>query len=532
MRSGTIVLLGVLIAGLLGLAELTRDPPRRANDREVRVAARSPGDRGAASSPTSPLARRVAALSSAASGAAADGGGTAAVAGRVCGPRGPVPSAEVCVVDVGCRHVTEQRVSTSTAGDGKFELPVPAQGRCFLAVRKAGFEDAFVGPVDPGAPSIDIYMRPGRDLMGRVVGGIDRQAVAGARVVARALANPARDLEDVAGQVGAASGTLFPRSVATRDDGTFMLDGLAAGQHELFVEHEDWPSARMSVGVDASTGTDPLCVTLEAGSMRGTCWRGGLPVAGVRLLLRGARGPGHDLEVSTDEQGRFLFARIAPGWLVLHVAGPGAASDAAWTAMRDVEVHVGRETAVDLELPGSDPIELRGRFELLGRPLDRASLRLEPDSAAVEVASWSPIEVEVVHGAFRAVLPAAGRCRYRVIWEGGEHSGEIDVERPASDVVIEIPTGELRVWLVDEHAGPVRQAARLLRLADDGRATVVREAGDATTTDEAGMVRFTCLGAGTYAVACGSGADSARSDAVTLSGDCGSNELVFVVRAR
>lgn len=315
-----------------------------------------------------------------------------------------------------------------------------------------------------------------------------------------------------------------PRHTTTDRDGSFSLSGLSPGPYELRVEHDDWPTLRRAFQVGVDRDTLPPSLQVESGRLRGRCTTRGLAVAGAQVEVVDGRGPARSLAVRTSADGRFVLDRLAPG---KHLVRVRSEVRAPW-ALREVEVTAGLELELELDLPGFDPVALRGLVSGLPAGVERARVVLTPVAAAW-VPHWEPVAVEVLHGAFSAVVPSLGDYAYRLVWEGGEHEGAVGVSAQRTRVVLEIPRGCLQVWLVGEDAVPVPQPVRLLRIPADGVATVVRESGDATTADATGRLVFEHLPAGDYAVVCASGAREVRSEVVTLFPGAAQTELVFVV---
>lgn len=317
---------------------------------------------------------------------------------------------------------------------------------------------------------------------------------------------------------------LDPRHTTTGSDGSFSLSGVRPGPYELRVEHDGWPTLRMNFEAGVDRCTLPQSLHVECGRARGRCTTRGLAVSGAQVEVVDGRGPTRSLAARTATDGRFVFERLAPGRCLVR-ARPELS--APWASC-EVEVTAGLELELELDLPVADPLALRGLVSGLPAGVDRARLVLEPVAAAW-LPHWEPVAVEVLHGAFSAVVPGAGEYAYRLVWGGGEHEGTVEVRAHRTRVAIEIPSGCLQVWLVGEDAVPATQPVRLLRIPADGVATVVRERGDATTPDATGRLVLDHLPAGDYAVACTSAARDVRSEVVTLFPGAGRAELVFVV---
>lgn len=315
---------------------------------------------------------------------------------------------------------------------------------------------------------------------------------------------------------------LHPRHATTGRDGSFSLSEVRLGPYELRVEHDGWPTLRMNFEAGVDRCTLPPSLHVESGRVRGRCTARGLAIAGAEIEVVDGRGPTRSVAARAATDGRFAFERLALGRHRMQVRPELGAP---WATL---EIEVTDELELELDLPMADPLALRGLVAGLPDGVERARLVLAPVAAAW-LPHWEPVAVEVLRGSFSAVVPGAGEYAYRLVWGSGEHEGAVEVRTDRTHVAIEIPSGCLQVWLVGDDAVPVTQPVRLLRIAADGAATIVREPGDATTPDATGRLVLDHLPAGDYVLACTSAAREVRSEVVTVFPGAGRAEFVFVV---
>jgi protocatechuate 3,4-dioxygenase beta subunit len=233
--------------------------------------------------------------------------------GTVLGPDGrPVPGTTV--------------TATTAWGDGATE-PVDARGAYELLGLTAG--DWRVVARAPGlAPaisaevtidrrsevSVDLALRPGARIVGRVLAGDDR-ALAGTAALAEVDGRPVpRALVE-------------PLSVAAGADGRFAIENVPVGAHALAASGPGHAGRRVDVTVRATDRqVDVGDVRLDAGlAIRGRVRsKAGQPIADAVVQAYGGE---QDTEARSGADGTFLLAGLPPGEHQLHVEAAGYAAE-------------------------------------------------------------------------------------------------------------------------------------------------------------------------------------------------------------
>lgn len=210
-------------------------------------------------------------------------------------------------------------LTTTTDGQGKFELFVPAEeGKVTLFAGALGYASNRVGPlrVEAGRERNGVVVRlpPGLEVRGQVVNEW-RAPLSEATVVARRL-EPGREglgLEDI-----------DPRATSGAE-GSFLLSGLEKGRYILKVNHATHATrTRPEIEIDAATSEIPEIVLVPQAEIGG--WvtdTAGQPVAGA-IVYGGRAGEESSAMVLSDDDGRFVLSGFPPGTRVyLRAEAPG-----------------------------------------------------------------------------------------------------------------------------------------------------------------------------------------------------------------
>jgi hypothetical protein len=443
----------------------------------------------------------------------------------------PAGGAEIWLAPTGCAgcgfHAGKCGPAAHADANGEFELALPRAEEQTLMVRLAGQLDHVVqlARCDHDDESITVCLRPGFAVHSTVMVRPGDVPLAGARVSV-ALLNASGSGIDLQAGVDA---VVFPRCGLTGENGSFQLDGLAHDRYLLRIEHPDWPTLEHDFVLEASGCSLPARIAIASGSVTGFLLRQGRPRATARIAAANGRGPMRDVTTTTALDGHFVMHGLCPGRLRIVAAEEGAA----WS----VEVVAGETVEVRLELPESTPIDLTGTARTATGRIARGSFTFSPAFGSGSQCISDPICAEVMDGRWRATVPSAGTYSYRLAWLEGarwhEHRGDLVVREGTRDLEIIIPSGELRVWLVEDGTGnPMRLPIRLLRDGAGVHEVVVHEPSDATVPDAAGLVTFANLAPGDYFATCAaeSSSPAKRSPTVRVPDGAGVVDLVFLVQ--
>jgi hypothetical protein len=328
---------------------------------------------------------------------------TRVLRGRVRGPHGPPANGLVLLrraSDLGEMGRADPRE------DGSFELVLEDVSRARTNALLHGVfgVEGFVvlGPIaiDRSRDDLELVVGPPLAIQGRVEG---LTGSAGARLVLSATAADLARPEHEALGAGLTARALYHRAEEVGPDGSFAVDGLAAGEYELFVEpagHAQ-PSARLRV----RAGTKDVRVVLGEGLERDVVFDCTVvdaltrrPLAGAELEARGADA---GVRGRTDANGRCELRGATAGRWCIAVR----ALDHANAIELDVDYAPGRH-AIELALSPSCALDVE-LVDARGAPL-----------AGVEVA------VTTTHGVLLDSLDhfghwdgaiqetdVAGRCR-------------------------------------------------------------------------------------------------------------------------
>ena len=329
---------------------------------------------------TVPLARSRQVISSQSSSATitVDRGST--IAGRVVAAEGSTLPESGLVVSAREHQLRESAAGIPIEPDGSFVIRNLPVGRVTLFVQQFGPGQQASGPeVAVTAPATGVELTAPRThrIEGRVVDRESGQAIRDFSVTQRRYR----------GAGYSASAQQF-RS----DEGRFTLENVATTSLDLTISAPGYAQAVVS-NVSTEDRKEPIEVRLErGGTVAGRVTKSGRAVAEASIGVVGeGRAPGGGFPmVMTDGSGEFTIEGLAAGDYVLQVNRRGLSP-----ARKGVEVAVGRESRVDIEIPeGSD---LSGRVvDDAGRPVARARVT----SRIVGSGPTSPVETDA-DGAFK-----------------------------------------------------------------------------------------------------------------------------------
>jgi len=382
--------------------------------------------------------------------------------GDVVDPEGaPIAGVEVYVESERLRGIDLLREPVAvTDADGRYQINVADNAAVELTFEHPAYA-TLTQLLAPEASGIQqaVTLHPPSRIMGRVVRD-DRPLPAA--IVHLATEGPTRGW------------------ATTGPDGGFVLHGVPAGVHELFVRHGTLSELSARVRVEPGRDAEPVILTLPpARTIEGVVvdpQRRG--VAGVLVGIEGTSG----IAVPTDAAGRFALdaprgevelRAVAPGWRLVETRPIAAGVDRVEIVL-PLPPH-GRLTARLLGAPGAS---LRGAL-LTFEPLD-AVVGGEP-----RVSHW----IDLIDGGLDFDRLPAGKWRIAV--RGSGYTPFIGQESVAAGAVVDLgvcrlePGARVRGVVVDESGGPV--AGARVMLGDEDDALVVIEAARARTEDLFGV---------------------------------------------
>ena len=418
----------------------------------------------------------------------------------------------------------EDGAHATTGDDGRFTIAGVAPGRYALSARAAG--RATAQPLDAiarvGEPSDDTVLRLAARvvLRGRVLA--DGKPVAGVSVSARERrSSPDLDF-DVRGR--------SPDAV-TRSDGSFTLDGVAAGPVELRVEaHEILEPTSI---VAALPETEVTLVVTPQASISGRVVRQGAPAAGADVSARATerrRGWGGGAEAGAD--GSFTIRGLEPGTYEV-----GAQLTTAFARGVPVAVTKGQRVegvTIELDLAGEVSgvvVDQRGspvagafvNLEL-GRGVDYGQAFTEEDGTFVAGAMSGggdyAVTVSPTRNSDHPFEPASGGAFPPVAVADGQS------RVTGLRLVVKLVRGEIRGVVVHPDGSP---AADVTVTAAVGRFSGYWNPPDATAhTGAEGRFALRGLRAGSYTVRARTGA---QTDTIAKDVETGRSDVRLVLPA-
>lgn len=294
----------------------------------------------------------------------------AKVTGRIVAPSGePIAGAKVrgipsstsrlrgmgkliqTIVDLSSGSAIMAAAGTTSGPDGTFQLGSLEPIVYDIEAAKEGFARSVAPEVPAGTNDVVLVLAPGASVSGTVLSP-DREPVARAEVIVRA---PSVDFSKVRNPMMMAAVDFDLLGERTRtgtaaDDGTFTIQGLGEGSFELVVRADGYPDFVDRIRLDGGTlayGDVILPMSLEIAGV--VIAPNGLPVTDATVtaetLEEGRAEQEAAAETPTDEHGRFVLGRLAPGtfWRVHAVSAQyGEASSEAGVeaGTQKVELHM------------------------------------------------------------------------------------------------------------------------------------------------------------------------------------------------
>ncbi len=266
-------------------------------------------------------------------------------------------------------------VATTTGASGAYRFTNLPGGPVRVVARHEWWQPAVAPAVVVGAVErVDMrFDRPSMaPLRGRVVAAATQAPIAGARI--ELLAPNAR------------LGLVVPAAATSGADGSFVLGGLARGNHRVVVRHPSFGTLARTLAIGAATAEQAFelpprsrlvgQVVDDAGAGR---------VHGGAVLE--VRDSGGELCFATvDADGSFECERpLSPGWAELRVQDGAFAFVRTMSSTATVRIEERAETVV--ELPTREPTTVRGRVvDEQGRPL--AGVAVVQTRVLAENARW------------------------------------------------------------------------------------------------------------------------------------------------
>jgi len=295
--------------------------------------------------------------------------------------------------DAGAFSDLDGRYRVDELAPGTYTIEAIAQG--LAPGRATGLRVTSAGVTDAGS----IVLERGMTIRGRVLDAGDDSPVAGATVSVG---------------VPSAIDTLLRapglnETAVTGSDGRFRVEGIAAGPHDVSVEHPEFAPAESRVAVEDGVDPPEIIVRLsKGGTITGTVRDAtGRSIPEGRVVLKNGRGD--DRTTTTGVDGRYVFERLSPSTYSLSRAGPGAP-----TGVQHATVEEGETVVVDFG--GAPAVRLEGLVLRGGEPAAGALLRFMRHGGGVIETARSEAD-----GAYEVGLPAAGT--YSVVVRTGPPGG-------------------------------------------------------------------------------------------------------------
>lgn len=402
------------------------------------------------------------------------------------------------------------------AEDGLFGVHELDPGTWSVVAAADGYADSAPVVVDlpqEDGARIEIALRPAASAAGVVVDPF------GAPVAGATIAPKLGLAERIEAQSMGTARTVFSES-----DGTFVLDGLAAGSLALEADHPDLaPSATVAVDLEPGTRKEGIVLTLrEGGVLTGEVFGAdGAPASGLLVSVQLTPDYARQHLVESDDDGRFRFERLAPGtWQVTAMPNTmrsGESPDPAQRGelfgqlkMATADVVDGETTHVVLGAPPSDPVTFTGVVLRAGEPVAGAMVSIVPETDGDAMGAMR-LQVTDEAGRFATQLdaPAPLLLSVQSEFEGGvqntvEFIELVPVGASEHAVVLELPGGSISGTVRDADGRAIPRARVSVEVRGGVRLGHLTGGNHVeTATDEEGRYRATDLRAGEYAVSAG-----------------------------
>jgi uncharacterized GH25 family protein len=424
----------------------------------------------------------------------------ASVVGTVFAPDGrPAVGAQVRLVeedgDRGGRMMFFGGGEGQTDGDGGYRLEAVAVGEQTVEATHADYDRGVATlTVRQGENRLDLRLRGGQQVSGRVVVGPLGQPVGGATVT---LSH---------------GGWSWGEHEARSDEaGQFVIDGVPDGGYEAVATHPDFGDGRAAAQVNvAGAPVAGVTVELAAGAAVVGALRG-LSLAELsQVRVSAVQEAGRWREGSVSYDGRYRVAGLAPGEWTLSARVEGAGKQ---TRGR-VSIAAGStEETLDLEFEGG--LALSGVVRAAGRPVDGAVVLLRGQG----VPSGGSTRADFT-GRYRIENLRLGDYEVEVFapQSGMRHheSLTLDADR---ELDFELRSTRIAGVVLDAESGdPVSGAMVKLEPAEEGPADFVPFGGEVATDDD-GRFAVGAAGDGSWRLGVQKAGYARGETAVSVSGE-------------
>lgn len=250
--------------------------------------------------------------------------------------------------------------TAQTEADGHFELAdVPSQGILYVQARAREYSSLPVKVSLPPAGPVELKVKAGKLLKGRVVDKETGEAVPNAEI------SGGRLLTRSIGGFTVQSAVPVPPT-SSDQDGYFELAITEPGEVRLEVRAAGFAPAQKTVPIKQDEPTGFILVRLELGfTLRGRVWEAdGSPAVGVTVTANeaGERSAGpmlatfrRPLGTTTDGQGQFVLTGLKPGKFTVEARSPEGGQDRV-----TLDISGDTETQLHLAAPGSLEVHVVG----------------------------------------------------------------------------------------------------------------------------------------------------------------------------
>lgn len=399
-------------------------------------------------------------------------------------------------------------------GSGRFRIENLMPGRYRVEARASGFvvERSAEVEVPPGglAEGVDLTLRRGATIRGRVIAAGTREPVAGALVW-----SGKGDESGFTGMMFAVAETLAMDR--TEADGSFELLGIEPGADRIHATAEGYaPLMVKGKGLAEGDVREDLVLEMKGGgTIVGNVYdRHGQPLP-ARMVGGFAMDSKDFFQVPTDETGHYEARNVKPGNYFLVSAALD--DESLFTGdflgvlggarIAQAYVKEGQTVTVDITDPSAGGCKVRGRVVLPdGRAVANAAIFAMAAEANIMDLRFATSRADA-EGWFEFKQLAPGKYRLNV--ESADWRGSLDMDvpdAPEAELRLEAPDGAVLGLVVSEQTGqPVPNATVMLTREDStlGVLGAFMPGGRQTEwaqTGEDGRFRFSGVAAGKYSL--------------------------------
>lgn len=297
----------------------------------------------------------------------------------------------------------------------------------------------------PGHQTIEVKVKGGRTLKGKVVSAKDGSALGFSKVEIL----PPSDDPNAFNWRGAPS-SRYPRipAVETGMDGAFTFEGLAPGPYIIAASHQNFVMVNaLDFRVVAEKDPDPLTIVLSGGGrLFGKVTGGGMGLAGVTISVTSS-GVNWGWEKSvpdavTDSAGEYSIADLRPGAHYVRVQLPSGLET------RLIDISAGEERQLDFDADAV--VKVFGTVYVGDAPAARGNLRIavvkDPGGSARDLMMNSgTYETDLTPGRYTAVVYSGNTITELETFEIGYPPAELQkdfhIDFGEADVLIAFPDG-------------------------------------------------------------------------------------------